>query len=159
MKLETRRMAFRAVATGNTLAGIAVPYNDFSHVLHDRARPYKERFKRGAMKPSDDTVMLYGHDDSGVPLARVGAETLRFEQADEGLRFAVELPESRADIREALGRGDLTGAVSVGFYVNPDGDEWQTRTNPSIRTVRSADLHELSIVRVGAYERASGIYQ
>ncbi len=65
-------------------------------MLHDRARPYKERFERGAMKPSDDTVMLYGHDDSGVPLARVGAGSLRFEQADEGLRFAVSSSPNHA---------------------------------------------------------------
>ena len=156
MKIETRRMAFRAVASGNTLAGLALPYGGFSVVLHDRARPYRERFTRGAMNTSPDTVALYGHDPSGVPLARAGANTLRFEQTAEGLQFEMDLPESRPDIREALQRGDLTGAVSVGFYVNEDGEEWQNRTSPAVRTVRSAELVELSVVQIGAYPQSLG---
>lgn len=156
MKIETRRFQVRAVADGNTFAGLALPYGGFSEVLNDRARPYRERFTRGAMNTSEQTVALYGHDPTGVPLARVGAETLRFKQTAEGLEFSMDLPESRPDIREALHRGDLTGAVSVGFYVKEDGEEWQTRTKPAVRTVRSAELVELSVVPIGAYPQSLG---
>ena len=155
-KLEHRRAAITTTRTGNTLAGVAVPYGEFSHVLHDRPRAYRERFTRGAMNPNPETVMLYGHDPSGVPLGRVAAGSLRFQDTPAGLMFEVDLPESRADLREALERGDLSGAVSVGFYVEADGDEWQNKTNPAVRTVRSAELVELSIVQQGAYENAAG---
>ncbi len=158
-KIETRRMTASATATGNTLSGVAVPYDQFSHVLHDRPRAYRERFKRGAMKPNPETVMLYGHDQGGVPLGRVGSGSLRFHQAAEGLMFEIDLPESRPDIREALQRGDLSGAVSVGFYVEADGDEWQNKTNPAVRTVRNAELVECSIVPMGAYPQAKGKLQ
>ena len=100
-KIETRRMTTAANATGNTLSGVAVPYDQFSHVIHDRPRAYRERFKRGAMKPNPETVMLYGHDPSGVPLGRVASGSLRFRDSAEGLMFELDLPESRADIREA----------------------------------------------------------
>jgi HK97 family phage prohead protease len=108
------------------------------------------------MNTNTETVMLYGHDQSGVPLGRVGSGSLRFEDAPGGLMFEIDLPEARADIREALERGDLTGAVSVGFYVDDGGDEWQNKTKPAIRTVRNAELVELSIVPMGAYPQAKG---
>ena len=98
--------------------------------------------------------MLYGHDMNSVPLASVRAGTLRFREEPEGLAFSVDLPESRADIREALERGDLDGSVSIGFIASED--EWQNRTNPSVRTVRRAQLVELSIVTAGAYPGATG---
>ena len=158
MKIERREIQATATAstTGATLRGVAVPYDQFSHVLHDRPRAYRERFKRGAMNTNTETVMLYGHDQSGVPLGRVGSGSLRFEDAPGGLMFEIDLPEARADIREALERGDLTGAVSVGFYVDDGGDEWQNKTKPAIRTVRNAELVELSIVPMGAYPQAKG---
>ena len=154
-----RRQGFATMTRteGRTLSGIAVPYNSLSHVLEDRARPYRERFVRGALEYSAQTVMLYGHDMGGVPLASVRGQTLRFEESDEGLRFSVDLPESRADISEALERGDLDGSVSIGFIARDD--EWNNRTNPSVRTVRGAQLVELSIVQAGAYASAGGTLQ
>jgi hypothetical protein len=81
-KIEQRRMTTAATATGNTLSGVAVPYEQFSHVIHDRPRAYRERFKRGAMKPNPETVMLYGHDPAAYRSAasrpaRSGFETPR----------------------------------------------------------------------------------
>ena len=154
-KIEHRRTTARTGTDGGrTLSGIAVPYGTLSHVLEDRARPYRERFERGSLQHSDSTVMLYGHDMNSVPLASVRAGTLRFREEPEGLAFSVDLPESRADIREALERGDLDGSVSIGFIASED--EWQNRTNPSVRTVRRAQLVELSIVTAGAYPGATG---
>lgn len=148
------RVAVRANSENRTLSGIAVPYRTLSHTLHDRARPYRERFERGAISHHDHTVMMYGHDMSGVPLGRVGSGTLRFQETDVGLAFEVDLPESRSDILEALRRGDLDGSVSIGFVSSED--EWQNRTKPPIRTVRAAVLHELSVVQAGAYPTAAG---
>lgn len=158
--IERRAVALRfdakpATAGGLTLAGVAVPYGTLSRTLHDRPRPYRERFNRGAVAVSDSVVMLYGHDATGVPLARVGAGTLRFRDAADGLRFEADLPPG--PVATAIERGDLDGSVSVGFML--DEDEWQNRTKPAVRTVRAATLVELSVVMVGAYESAKGAIQ
>jgi HK97 family phage prohead protease len=160
-KIERRFIATARTSTDGrrTLAGTAVPYDGMSHVLRDRPRPYRERFTRGALEIGDGVTMQYGHDLDGVPLAAVRSGTLRFRETDQGLEFEADLPEARADIREALERGDLTGAVSIGFYLREGGDEWNNRTNPAVRTVRAAELVELSICREGAYPAAKGSLQ
>ena len=150
------RVAVQANSENRTLSGIAVPYRTLSHTLHDRARPYRERFERGAISHHDHTVMIYGHDMSGVPLGRVGSGTLRFQETDAGLAFEVDLPESRSDILEAASRrprrvGVYRFCVIRGRMAEPN--------KPAIRTVRSAVLHELSVVQAGAYPTAAGELQ
>lgn len=137
---------------GATLSGIAVPYDEASRMIYDRARPYRERFNRGALRIGDGVSLLYGHDPAGIPLARVGAGTLRFNESDEGLRFEADIPNARADLAEALERKDLDGSVSIGFVTRKDS--WQNKTNPALRTVQEAVLMELSIVPAGAYSSA-----
>ena len=139
---------------GNTITGIAVPYNSSSVLLNDRPRPYRERFAPGSFPNIGDHVSLFvGHDHRSLPLARVGAGTLSFEESPEGLRFKATLPESRADVLEAVSRGDI-GGVSIGF--NSIEDDWQHRSNkmPSDRIVSQASLFELSLVASGAYPAA-----
>lgn len=154
--LEVRTMPGCLTATSDSVRfeGIAVPYNSTSVTLRDRRRPYKERMAPGALRWDDKTVMLTQHDQKSIPLARVGSGTLRFEESESGLTFECDLPESREDIREALRRGDLDGSVSIGFVCNDD--EWVHGKSTSLRTVRSADLVELSICTAGAYPAASG---
>ena len=152
-KIDRRSLQAQA-GTGNTLEGVAVPYGNLRHVLNDRARPYRERFQRGAIQSDSSTLLLYGHDMNSGPLARVGAGTLTLEEREDGLHFSAQLPESRADIIDALRRGDLDGSVSIGFIANDD--TWNNKTNPAVRTVRAATLIEVSIVPSGAYPDASG---
>ena len=156
--IEYRRLSLQSSETAEgVFRGVAVPYGELSHVLADRARPYRERFERGAIKHTDSTVMIYNHNQGSLPLARVGAGTLRFTETDEGLRFEAELPESATEIREALQRGDMDGSVSIGFIANDD--KWNNRTNPAVRTVQSAELIELSVLSgAGAYANAKGSF-
>ncbi len=157
-KIERRQLTITAASTdGHTFRGTAVPYGQLSHVLEDRARPYRERFKRGSIKHDASTVLIYGHELGAVPLGRVGSGTLRFGETDAGLQFEADLPEARADIVQALERGDLDGSVSIGFIA--DADTWNNRTNPAVRTVQAATLVELSIVNRGAYASAKGNLQ
>lgn len=132
-----------------TLTGQAVPYKKLSATLHDRARPYRERIEPGALTFDDDTVLLIQHDQQGVPLARVGAGTLRFKETRSGLQFEADLPDARKDVREALSRGDFNGEVSIGFIV--DRDEYKHFSKGSIRTVLEGRIVEVSIVTRGAY--------
>ncbi len=140
----------------NTLTGIAVPYGKMSAVLRDKSRPYREIVEPGSLKWDERTVMYTQHDHRGIPLARVGSNTLRFSESAEGLRFSASLPESRVDVREALERGDLDGSVSIGFVV--DKQEWSNYGKSSVRRVTRGHLIELSIVANGAYSQAAGTF-
>ena len=160
MKIERRRaMTLRQTTktTSGDLSGIAVPYNEASHPIPGGGRSFREVMSPGALEFSDDTVLLLQHDPSGIPLARVGAGTLRFNETDAGLEFSATLPANRQDLREALERGDLDGSVSVGMIV--EEDEWTHGKEYSMRRVTAGRLVELSIVAAGAYEGASATYQ
>ncbi len=154
IEIRSNPLAGGAVVDGNTVSGIAVPYNSSSVLLRDRPRPYRERFAPGAFPDIGEHVALFvGHDHRSLPLARVGAGTLSFSESDEGLRFTATLPDSRADVLEAISRGDI-GGVSIGF--NSDDDDWTHRRGnmPSDRVVKKASLYELSLVTAGAYPKA-----
>lgn len=155
MLIETRSMTLTGMSVENrTITGIAVPYDSSSQVLHDRARPYRETFQRGAFPDIGDSVALYlQHDHKSLPLARTGAGTLSFTESERGLLFTAQLPESRPDIVEAVDRGDVAG-VSIGF--SAISDEWNHRAKamPSTRTVTKAHLFELSLVANPAYPGA-----
>ena len=157
-KLETRRMAIRLCKDEEKrmVSGVAVPYNSASHPIPGSARTFREVMAPGALTYDEYTVMLVQHDQDGVPLARVGAGTLRFRESPDGLQFEADLPDSREDIHEALRRGDLDGSVSVGMYV--DDDEWTHGSDSSMRKVTRGRLIELSLVTAGAYEGARGEY-
>ena len=73
---------------------------------------------------------------------------LAVEDRDDGLHWSVELPESRADVREAVQRGDLQ-ATSWRMVVARD--EWRG----SVRHVHEiAELRDVSVVTSPAYAEA-----
>jgi HK97 family phage major capsid protein len=79
-----------------------------------------------------------------VPIGRHPG-TLRLEQRSDGLAWSVELPESRADVREAVERGDLC-AGSWRMVVGRD--EWRGDVR-HIHEVR--ELRDVSVVSSPAY--------
>lgn len=158
MKIERRIRTARVMSNPSTgdISGIAVPYNEASSPLPGAGREFREYMQPDALEVSDDTVLILQHDQTGVPLARVGAGTLRFTEGESGLMFMASLPSNRTDVHEALERGDLDGSVSVGMYV--DEDEWTHGKEQSIRKVTKGRLVELSLVVRGAYDGARGVY-
>ena len=153
-RIETR-MAFNAIeADDRTITGVAVPYGESSRmIVGERARPFREVFNRNAAKTGPDTVLITNHDPASIPLARVGAGTLSFEQRSNGLHLRASLPESRPEIREAVARGDID-SFSVGFIVDDDGDSWKHHKSGSVRTITSATVVEVSLVSHPAYPGA-----
>ena len=57
------------IVEGRKISGIAVPYNKTSHLIRDRARPYRERFLKGALKIDDNVALYISHDHRSIPLA------------------------------------------------------------------------------------------
>ena len=158
MKLELRYLTTTTTTKANELRGIAVPYGQLSHPIQGVGRSFREKMKPGALTYDENTVLMTQHVQTGIPLARVGAGTLAFNETKDGLEFTATLPEARADIREALERGDLSGAVSIGFYIEAGGDRWTHTKSQSMREVTKGHLSELSLTIAGAYEGARATY-
>lgn len=94
-----------------------------------------ERIEPGAFAESlerSDPVALFNHN-SDLILGRLGAGTLELSEDDRGLFYSVpELPASRADVLEAVQRGDVAGN-SFAFIV--DTDRWEKRDGDHVRII------------------------
>jgi HK97 family phage prohead protease len=137
--------------TGRTLSGLAVPYGKWSREISEPFAPqFREKIARGAFGDVGalDIKLLFNHD-GGALLARTRSGTLRLTDTAAGLRFDADLADTTVgnDVRELIARGDLSGEMSFGFYV--DKDEWNPRRTE--RTVTAARLVELSVVVDAAY--------
>src|SRR5690349_21585300 len=90
----------------------------------------------------DDLVATIDH--TGVPIGRYPT-TLDLEERADGLHWSVSPPESRADVREAIQRGDLK-AGSWRMVVKRD--EWRG----DVRHVHEiAELRDVSVVSHPSY--------
>lgn len=87
---------------------------------------FVERILPGAfdnvMKRGTDVVALYNHEPMFL-LGRESAGTLRLSVDERGLRYEIDAPESRADVVEAIERGDVRGS-SFAFKVKGQGEKW-----------------------------------
>jgi hypothetical protein len=150
ISLERRSVSIAAPA-GRMLAGLAIPYGKWSREISEPFAPqFKERITRGAFGElaGADIKLLFNHDASAL-LARTRSGTLALSDTAQGLRFTADLADTSIgrDVRALLERGDLSGEMSFGFYV--DRDEWNPRRTE--RTVTAARLVELSVVVDAAY--------
>ena len=139
---------------GRTLRGVAAVYGAQSREITEYGRTFREQIAPGAFAASlgGDIKLLYNHDPS-MPLARTRSRTLALMDRPDGLHYVASLPETTLgnDVRALIERGDLSGEMSFGFYV--EEDEWnKARTE---RTVRAARLVEISVVVDAAYPQTS----
>lgn len=137
---------------GRTLTGIAAVYGQPSRTIQERGRSFTERIAPGAFGVVGDVKLYYNHDAS-MPLARTQSGTLTLDSRADGLHYQATLPDTNLgrDVRELLTRGDLTGAMSFGFYVTKDS--WNA--DRSQRTVNAATLVEVSLVQDAAYPQTN----
>jgi HK97 family phage prohead protease len=87
---------------------------------------FVERILPGAfdnvIKRGTDVVALYNHEPMFL-LGRESSGTLRLAVDERGLRYEIDAPESRADVVEAIERGDVRGS-SFAFKVKGAGEKW-----------------------------------
>jgi HK97 family phage prohead protease len=109
---------------------------------------WTEVVDRGALDATvlDDLVATVDH--VGVPIGR-HPTTLTLEDRDDGLHWAVDPPRSRADVLEAVERGDLR-AGSWRMRVGRDRWEGDVRHIEAI-----AELRDVAIVTTPAYPSAA----
>jgi HK97 family phage prohead protease len=98
----------------------------------------------------DDLVVTVDH--AGVPLGRHPG-TLTLENRDDGLHWSVTPPESRADVREAVERGDLRAGS---WRMVVARDEWRG----DVRHIHEiSELRDVSVVTSPAYPAAAVEYR
>lgn len=132
---------------GRSVVGYAAVYGATSGDLGG----FREQIAPGAFAGvlADADVRCLLNHDANVVLGRTKSGTLRLADDERGLRFEVDLPESRSDLREAVARGDLDGA-SFRFQVGEE--EW----DGDLRTVKTvAALHDVTLATYPAYPATS----
>lgn len=144
-ELETRR--FEVSAEGRKIRGV-VPYGIESRDMGG----WKEIIDPGALRAANLDELIARVDHQGVPIGRF-PKTLDLEDRSDGLHWAVTPPASRADLREAVERGDLR-AGSWQMVVSRDRWEGDTRHVEAIK-----ELRDVSIVSDPAYPAAAVEYR
>lgn len=164
LPIETRSLSRPPetdAARPGVLTGYAALYDSPSEVLAERGRVFREVVRRGAFAAAlagGDVFALWQHGTRGgagsrPPLGRT-PDTLRLFDDPLGLRFELTLPETAADVREAVARRDVRG-MSFGFPNGSARDRWSVRDGGPFRELLGVDLVEISLVMEPAYRGTS----
>lgn len=117
------------------------------------ARAFADRIERG-----EDVHFLAGHDFN-KPLASRSAGSLTLTETDEALTMDAMISAAMgqvsyvSDFLSAHAAGLVRG-LSPGFRVRPGGETVEERGTAILRTIRAADLIEISAVTKPAYPQA-----
>ena len=153
-KIEQRGQWVRLAAEvredddGVLVEGYAAVFGERANI----AGLFEEVIERGAFTDAigrDDVVFLVNHD--GLPLARTRSGTLKLEQDDHGLKMSTRIDPSDPDaqaIIPKMRRGDMD---KMSFAFRPEIEEWDDTGDIPLRTIKSASLHDVSIVTDPAY--------
>ncbi len=117
------------------------------------ARAFADRIERG-----EDVHFLAGHDFD-KPLASRSAGTLTLTETDDALTAEARISPNMAQVtyvRDFLSAhaAGLVRGLSPGFRVRPGGETVEERGTSILRTIRAADLIEISAVTKPAYPQA-----
>ncbi len=135
--------------------GDAVKVEGYAAVFGEEtniAGMFTEVIERGAFKDAigrDDVVFLINHED--LPLARTRAGTLELREDDHGLHMSAELDATDPDVARIvpkMKRGDLD---KMSFAFLPDVQEWDDSGDIPKRTIKRAQLFDVSVVTTPAY--------
>lgn len=140
--VETRSQPEGLTVEGKRLRGL-IPYGVESRDLGG----FREIMAPGCLRGADLSELVARVDHGGVPVGRYPG-TLAIEDRDDGCHWSVELPASRADVAEAVTRGDLR---SGSWRMIVARDSWQG----DVRTVHEVrQLADVSVVVNPAYPAA-----
>lgn len=155
-KMEKRTVDITNISTRNkdddalTVSGYAAPFNSRTSI----GDFFDEVIKPGAfsktIKENDDIRALFNHNWD-VILGRTKAGTLKLSEDERGLKFELQLPDTTAgrDLAESMERGDIN-QCSFGFHATEE--TWDYSIEPALRTINEAELYEISVVSIPAYE-------
>lgn len=106
-----------------------------------------------ALKEKHDARGLYNHDPANL-LGRVSSGTTRLTVDAKGLRYEIDLPDTRAgqDVAALIERGDLSGSS---FAFMPRKVTYSVGDQLDVRTIEDVDLFDVGPVTYPAYEGTS----
>jgi HK97 family phage prohead protease len=137
-----------------TLAGYAAVFDSPSEDMGGWIEIIKRGAFRKALNSNPDVRFLINHE--GLPLGRTKNKTLRLEEDAKGLRFEVDLDDTRdaRDLVAKVKRGDVD-QMSFRFRLIPAGREWvypEGEDEPAQRVITEfREILEVSIVTFAAY--------
>jgi uncharacterized protein len=144
-KLETRHAEI--TADGRRIRGV-IPFGIESRDLGG----YREIIEPTALRGANLDDLIARVDHQGVPIGRF-PRTLEVEERSNGLHWSVTPPASRADLLEAIERGDLRAGS---WQMVVAEDRWQG----DVRHVeRIGELRDVSVVSSPAYPAATVEYR
>jgi uncharacterized protein len=135
--------------TSRKLAGYAAIFNSFSEDLGG----FREIIRPGtfsrALANNADVRALVDHDSTLI-LGRTKSGTLRLREDERGLRYEIDLPNTRVgnDIAESVKRGDVSGSS---FAFRAVKDSWRTENGSDVRELHDVDLFDVGPVTYPAY--------
>ncbi|MPZ89802.1 MAG: hypothetical protein GEU81_17465, partial [Nitriliruptorales bacterium] len=147
--LQYREQTGPVQIEGRKLSGYAAVFNEVSHrTPFGPERIHPQAFSQD---PFDNVVALYNHDKN-IVLGSVRSGTLKVWTDQKGLRYEIDpLPETRADVREAISRRDVWGS-SFGFLPRLDQVKWEkVPPHGDIATIMRAQVLDLGPVLRPAY--------
>ena len=152
MKHEIRAglpIEIRADDSGVRVEGYAAVFDQDA----DIGGMFIERIAPGAFTEAvgrDDVVFLVNHE--GLPLARTRSGTLDLSEDDHGLKITTNLDASDPDVSSIvpkMKRGDLD---KMSFAFRATVEEWDESGKLPVRTIKEAELFDVSIVTTPAYD-------
>lgn len=132
-----------------TIGGYAAKFNRMSQNLGGFVEQIDTRFFNGSRGDGwPDVIARYNHDQNMV-LGTSNAGTLRLSLDNVGLIYEADLPSSRADVYELVGRGDVNKS-SFAFIALED-DWGVTDQGFPLRTLVAGRLIDVAPVNTPAY--------
>lgn len=131
------------------IVGKSIVYDALSEDLGG----FRERFAPGSVQLDDDLLALFDHDTSMV-LGRTSAGTLEATNGPEGVEMRAYPPDTTwaRDMRVSMDRGDIR---HMSFRFLALDDEMSLVDGQVVRTVKAAQVSELSVVAMPAYTQTS----
>jgi HK97 family phage prohead protease len=159
--LELRTKNVKISSAAGTIAGYAVKWNALSEDLGG----FREKVVNGAftrsLSKNPDVKALINHDPNKI-VGRTSNNTLRLAQDHIGLNFECDVIDNSVgrDLIASVRRLDLS-QCSFAFTVDKDGEDWSEVIDPDtnsrvpLRSIRSANLLDVSVVCSPAYQATS----
>lgn len=131
------------------------PYATETQLAPGRAERIEARAFAARIEAGGDITLLSGHDYA-KPLASRSAGTLTVTDTDAALIIEARIDTGTSWAQDFLAahRAGLIRGLSPGFRVSPGGDRVERRGDGLLRTIRAAELFEVSAVTVPAYPEA-----
>lgn len=132
------------------LVGYAAVFDSLSEDLGG----FRERIEAGAFAKSinrgDDVRAFIEHQGGLSTLGRTSNGTVRLKEDDKGLWTEIDLPDTTAarDIYELVRRADVS---QMSFSFRTITDAWNMEDGEEIRTLKEAELFDVSPVAMPAY--------